>query len=146
MGDRINNMIRVLVADDHYLVRQGIRALLENADGIEVIGEAENGREAITLVQRLEPDVVVMDISMPDVDGIQATELIHALKVPTQVVILSMYANANLVKQALQKGASGYLMKRSATEELLEAVRKAKLGEIYLSPKIADTFRGDAIT
>lgn len=125
--------IRVLVADDHTLVRRGIRALLEHADGIEVVGEAEDGQEALAMVKRFQPDVVVMDISMPQLDGIKATEQIQELGISTQVVILSMYANVDLVKQALQNGASGYVLKRSATEELLQAVRTAQEGKIYLS-------------
>lgn len=141
----MGNIIHVLVADDHTLVRRGIRALLENAEGIEVIGEAENGEEAITLAKRLEPDVVVMDISMPILDGIQATEQICSLNLPTQVVILSMYAHVNLVKQALQKGATGYVLKPSATEELLQAVRSARQGKIYLSAVLADSFPDKAV-
>ena len=133
LRQQMGKKIRVLVADDHTLVRRGIRALLEHADGIEVVGEAENGQEALALVKRLQPDVVVMDISMPELDGIKATEQIHALGISTHVVILSMYANVDLVKQALQNGASGYVLKRSATEELLQAVRTAQAGKIYLS-------------
>lgn len=127
-------MIRVVVADDHYLVRQGVRALLDNAEGIEVIGEAENGEEALQLVKQLEPDVVVMDISMPEMDGIKATERINALKdLRTRVVILSMYANFDLVEQALKKGAIGYLLKRSTTTELVQAVVAANQGKRFLS-------------
>lgn len=127
-------MIRVVVADDHYLVRQGVRALLDNAEGIEVIGEAENGEEALQLVKQLKPDVVVMDISMPEMDGIKATERINALKDRrTRVVILSMYANFDLVEQALKKGAIGYLLKRSTTTELVQAVVAANQGKRFLS-------------
>jgi DNA-binding NarL/FixJ family response regulator len=139
------NMIRVLVADDHYLVRQGIRALLEIAEGIEVVGEAENGQEAIALVKSLKPDVVVMDISMPELDGIQATEQIAALDVPTHIVILSMYASTNLVRQALQKGADGYVLKRSASEELLQAVRVVEQGETYLSTALNDSLASNGL-
>ena len=103
-------MITVVVADDHYLVRQGVRALLDNAAGIQVVGEAENGEQAVQLVQELQPDVVVMDISMPEMDGIRATERIRSLQNHTRVVILSMYANIDLVEQALKKGATGYLL------------------------------------
>jgi DNA-binding NarL/FixJ family response regulator len=137
---KMGNIIQVLVADDHNLVRRGIRALLENAEGIEVVGEAKNGEEAIELTKQLEPDVVVMDISMPRVDGIQATEQICALNLQTHIVILSMYAHVNLVKQALQKGAKGYVLKPSATEELLQAVHSAKQGKVYLSTILADSF------
>jgi DNA-binding NarL/FixJ family response regulator len=130
-------MIRVIVADDHHLVRQGIRALLERADDIEVVGEAADGQEAIELVQRLNPDVLVIDIAMPRLDGTQATERVRALGVATRVVILSMHSDETLVRQTLRSGARGYLLKRSVTEELLLAVRAAVRGEIYLSPAIS---------
>jgi DNA-binding NarL/FixJ family response regulator len=130
-------MIRVIVADDHHLVRQGIRALLEKADDIRVVGEAADGRGAIELVERLAPDVLVLDISMPRLDGIQAIKRIRTLGLATRVVILSMYSDTTLVRQALQSGARGYLLKRSLTEELLLAVRAASQGEVYLSPGIS---------
>lgn len=136
-------MISVVVADDHYLVRQGVRALLDNAEGIEVIGEAENGEQALQLVEELKPDVVVMDISMPEMDGIKATEKIQALdNRHTRVVILSMYANIDLVEQALKKGATGYLLKRSTTTELVKAVVAAKEGKRFLSAAINSGERG----
>jgi DNA-binding NarL/FixJ family response regulator len=133
-------VIRVIVADDHHLVRQGIRALLERADDIEVVGEAADGQEAIELVQHLHPDVLVIDIAMPRLDGTQATERVRALGVATQVVILSMHSDETLVRQTLRSGARGYLLKRSVTEELLLAVRAAVRGEIYLSPAISASF------
>jgi DNA-binding NarL/FixJ family response regulator len=130
-------VIRVIVADDHHLVRQGIRALLEKADGIEVVGEAADGQEAVELVERLVPDVLVMDMAMPRLSGNQAVGRVRALGVATQVVILSMYSDETLVRQALRNGARGYLLKRSVTEELLLAIRAASQGEIYLSPAIS---------
>jgi DNA-binding NarL/FixJ family response regulator len=130
-------VIRVVLAEDHHLVREGIRALLERADDIEVVGEAADGREAVELVQRLVPDVLVMDIAMPRLDGTQATERVRALGVATQVVILSMHSDETLVRQTLRSGARGYLLKRSVTEELLLAIRAAVRGEIYLSPAIS---------
>jgi two-component system, NarL family, response regulator NreC len=132
-------MIKVVVADDHYLVRQGVRALLDNAEEIEVVGEAENGEEALRLVEELNPDVVVMDISMPEMDGIKATEKIHAMPDRhTRVVILSMYANVDLVEQALKKGATGYLLKRSTTTELVQAVVAANQGKRFLSSALGN--------
>jgi DNA-binding NarL/FixJ family response regulator len=130
-------VIRVIVADDHHLVRQGIRALLEKADGIEVVGEAADGQEAVELVERLTPNVLVMDMVMPRLSGNQAIGRVRALGVATQVVILSMYSDETLVREALRNGAKGYLLKRSVTEELLLAIRAASRGEIYLSPAIS---------
>lgn len=132
-------MIRVIIADDHHLVRQGIRALLENAEDITVIEEAATGQEAVDLTEKLKPDVVVMDISMPRLDGTQATERILSLNLPTQIVILSMHSDTPLVQHLLRRGVKGYLLKRSITEELLLAVRAANRGEIYLSPAISDS-------
>lgn len=132
-------MIRVIVADDHHLVRQGIRALLEKADDIAVVGEAADGHEALKQVERLAPDVLVTDIAMPLLNGIQTAEQVRARRMRTQVVILSMYADHTLVRQALRSGIRGYLLKRSVTEELLLAVRAASRGEIYLSPPISQS-------
>ena len=130
-------MIRVLIAEDHHLVRQGIRALLEKAKDIEVIGEAQDGQEAVELTQRIKPDVVVMDIAMPRLNGTQATEQIHSLHLPSRVVILSMYSDDTLVRQALRSGAKGYLLKRSVVEELLLAVRAASRGELFVSSAVS---------
>lgn len=130
-------MIRVIIADDHHLVRQGIRALLEKADEIEVIGEAADGQEALKLVRAHTPDVVVMDISMPRLDGIQATQHICALDKPPRVIVLSMHSKANIVQQVLRSGAKGYLLKSSISEELVWAIQAAVRGEVYLSPGIS---------
>jgi DNA-binding NarL/FixJ family response regulator len=130
-------MIRVIVADDHHLVRQGIRALLEKAKDIQVVGEAADGVEAIQLVKELRPDVMVMDIVMPRMNGTQVLDQIQALKLAVRVVILSMYSDETIVRQALRSGARGYLLKRSVTEELLLAVRSASMNEVYLSPAVS---------
>ncbi len=131
-------MIRVLIADDHHLVRKGIIELLRKAEDIRVIGEAEDGVEAVELAGRLRPDVLIMDIGMPRMSGIQATEKILALNLSTRIVILSMYADESLVRLALKHGASGYLLKRSVTEELLLAIRSANAGEVYLCPAVSE--------
>lgn len=132
-------MIRVLIVEDHHLVRQGIRALLEKAEDIEVVGEARDGQEAVDQAEKLIPDVIVMDLSMPRLNGSQATERIRALRLPSQVVMLSMYSDETLVRQALRCGAKGYLLKHSVTEELLLAVRAAFRGEIYLSSVVSSS-------
>src|SRR5690606_39392177 len=111
-------MIRVIIADDHHLVRQGVRALLEDCDDIQVVGEASTGQEAIELAEELEPAVVVMDISMPRMDGSQASERILALDRPIEVVILSMHSDTILAQQLLREGVKGYLLKSSIAEEL----------------------------
>ncbi|MBK9052602.1 MAG: response regulator transcription factor [Chloroflexi bacterium] len=129
--------LRVAIADDHRLVRQGIRALLERNQDIEVVGEASDGLEAIDLVEELKPDVIIMDISMPQMDGIQATERISKMDVPTRVMVLSMYSKPSIVQQVLRKGAKGYLLKSSISEELILAIHAAMRNEIYLSPSVA---------
>jgi DNA-binding NarL/FixJ family response regulator len=131
-------MIRIVVADDHHLVRQGICALLEKADDMQVIGEAATGLEAVELVQTLSPDVVIMDVSMPRLDGRQATEQIRELNTAVAIVILSIHADPILVQQFVQRGVKGYLLKRSIADELLLAIRAASRGEIFLSPTISD--------
>ena len=132
--------IRVLIADDHNLVRQSIRALLESQGDMEVVGTAVDGQEAISLAQNQTPDVIVMDVSMPQVDGIHATESIRKLNLATQIIILSMHVNAVLVKQAMKKGASGYILKQHASNELPQAIRTVLEGHIYLSPSIPPSY------
>ncbi len=138
-------MIRVLIAEDHHLVRQGIRALLEKAEDIKVIGEAKDGQEAVELAEQLSPDVIIMDLSMPRLNGNQATERIRAQHLPCQVVILSMYSDDTLVKQALRSGVKGYLLKQSVTEELLLAVRAACRGETFLSSAVSGSILADML-
>jgi DNA-binding NarL/FixJ family response regulator len=132
-------MIRVIIADDHNLVRQGLRALLEQTGEIDVIGEAATGQEAINQTEQLQPDVIVMDLSMPRMDGAQAAERILALDAPTQVVVVSAFADTTMVQQLLRRGVKGYLLKDAVTEELLLAVRSASQGKVYLSPTISSS-------
>jgi DNA-binding NarL/FixJ family response regulator len=139
-------MIRVLIAEDHHLVRQGIRALLEKAEDIQVVGEAKDGQEAVEMAERLSPDVVVMDLAMPRMNGNLATERIRALRLECQVVILSMYSDETLVRQALRSGAKGYLLKHSVTEELLLAVRAACRGETFLSSAVSGNLLANVLT
>ncbi len=135
-------MVRVLLAEDHHIVRHGLRALLETIDDVQVVGEAEDGQAALQLVEDLAPDVLVMDIGMPRLNGIHVTTLVRSRHPATRVVILSMYSDETLVRQALRSGASGYVLKRSATEELLLAIRAASRGETYLSPAISQSIVG----
>ncbi|MFZ0547507.1 MAG: response regulator transcription factor [Candidatus Promineifilaceae bacterium] len=128
-----NRMIQVLIVDDHGLVRRNLRSLLEKVADIKVVGEAENGAEAVEYVRKLQPDIVIMDIAMPELDGFQATERIQALEVSAQVLVLTMHMNDKFVHLALQKGARGYVLKRKAGQELVAAIRTVNQGEIYLS-------------
>jgi len=130
-------MIRTILVEDHHLVRKGISALLEKASDVEVVGEAADGYEAVELAEQLSPDVVVMDIAMPRLTGIQAAEQIRALKLGIQVVVLSMYSEETLVRQALRSGVKGYVLKNSVAAELLLAIRAASRGEVYLSPAVS---------
>jgi DNA-binding NarL/FixJ family response regulator len=139
-------MIRVLIAEDHHLVRQGIRALLEKAEDMQVVGEAKDGQEAVEMAEHLTPDVVVMDLAMPRMNGNLATERIRALRLNCQVVILSMYSDETLVRQALRSGAKGYLLKHSVTEELLLAVRAACRGETFLSSAVSGNLLANVLT
>jgi DNA-binding NarL/FixJ family response regulator len=132
--------IRVLLADDHTLVRAGIRALLEKLPGVEVAGEANDGREVMDLIKAQQPDVVLMDISMPGLNGLQALARITRDFPNVRVVILSMHPNDEYVLQALKSGASGYLLKRAATAELAAALKSVIGGEIYLSREITSQF------
>lgn len=129
--------IRVLLADDHTLVRAGIRALLQTMPGVEVVGEAVDGDAALSLAQQCLPDVVLMDIAMKGSNGLEATARLRALLPATRVVVLSMHATADYVEQALRAGASGYMLKDSATLELELALAAAMRGDIYLSPSIS---------
>jgi DNA-binding NarL/FixJ family response regulator len=132
--------IRVLLADDHTLVRAGIRSLLEKVPGVEVAGEASDGRKVLELIQARQPDVVLMDISMPGLNGLQALPRITRDFPQVRVIILSMHANDEYVLQALKSGASGYLLKRAASAELPAALKTVVGGRIYLSRELAGQF------
>jgi len=129
--------IRVLLADDHTLMREGLRALLGTAPDIEVVGEVRTGREAEQQTPRLDPHVVLMDIAMPDLNGIEATRLIHAKCPAVRIVILSMHATTEYVYRAFEAGACGYLLKEMAVGEVIAAVRAVHRGGKYLSPALA---------
>ncbi len=130
-------MIRTLLVDDHSLVRSGIRALLEYEADIEVVGEAADGLEALELAEKLRPEVIVMDIMMPRLNGIQATRRISDSYPQIKVIILTMHSDSALIRQALRNGAKGYLLKSASTEELLLAIRAAARGEAYLSSAVS---------
>ncbi|MCO6441504.1 MAG: response regulator transcription factor [Nitrococcus mobilis] len=128
--------LRILLADDHALVRAGLRALLEQMPAVEVVGEAADGLEACRLARSLNPELVLMDISMTVLNGVEATEQLLKSS-DARVLILSMYANPNYVHRALKAGACGYLLKEATTAELELAIESVRKGELYLSPAIA---------
>jgi two-component system response regulator NreC len=129
--------IRILIADDHSIVREGVRMILSGQRDFEVVGEAATGREALELARQLRPDVVVMDISMPDMTGIEATEKIRQELTSVQVLGLTMHEEESYVFQMLRAGGAGYVLKRAAAEDLVAAVRAANRGEAFLYPSVA---------
>ncbi len=135
--------IRVLVADDHNLVRAGLRALLQSLEGVQVVAEASHGRQALNLVATYQPDVVLMDIGMPELNGLEATARIVRDFPATRVIILSMHNNEEYVLKALRAGAAGYLIKDAGTAELETAVRAVARGETYLSPAVSKHVVGE---
>ncbi len=129
--------VRVLLADDHQLFLEGLRALLGEQPGIVVVGEAANGRQAVAAARNLEPQIVVMDLSMPGMNGIEATRRIVRELPDVKVICLSMHSEARFVEAALEAGAAGYLLKDCASDELLSAVETVSAGKTYISPSIA---------
>ncbi len=133
--------IGVLLVDDHTVVRQGLRALLQAEEDIEVIGEAENGRQAVMAARKTPPDVVVMDVAMPLLNGLEATRQILKLVPTAKVLVLTSYGDDECVEQLMQAGASGYLIKQTAANDLLKAIREVQRGNAFFSPSIAKRLR-----
>ena len=137
--------VRILLADDHKIVRDGLRSLLETQQGMEVVGEAENGRLALELARQKKPDVVIMDVSMPDLNGIEATRQMLAAQPGVRVIALSMHSDRRLVAGMLQAGASGFLLKDCAFDELARAIHAVMSNQPYLSSRIAGTVIQDYV-
>lgn len=135
-------IIKVILADDHGVVRSGIKSLLETENDIEVIAEASNGQEAITKVKSLHPDLIIIDVRMPIMNGIEATKKIREEEPETKVLVLSMHDDEEYVLQALECGASGYLLKDSSKEEFLKAVKTIHNGELYFSGELSGVLVG----
>jgi len=131
------NTIRIVLADDHTLIRAGVRALLENIPGMEVVGEASDGREALELVKEQEPDVMLTDIAMPGLNGLEAISRLKKITTHIHILILSMHTSEEYVREALLVGASGYLVKVADPAELELALKSVMRGEHYLSPAIS---------
>lgn len=128
--------IKILLADDHHIIRQGIRALLEAQKDFEIVAEADDGRTAVKLVRQHNPDVIIMDVSMPELNGIDATRQILRETDKAKVIALSMYSDKRFIKGMLEAGASGYLLKNCVAAELISAIRSVMKGQKYLSPQI----------
>jgi len=133
--------IKVVLADDHIVVRQGLRALLAAEEDIEIVGEADNGRQAIQLVKKFQPDIALIDIAMPVLNGLEATRQITHGNPATKVLILSSYSDDEYVQQLTEAGAAGYLVKQTAATDLLKAIREAHRGNAFFSPSIAKRLR-----
>ncbi len=130
--------IKLLIADDHTFVREGLRSLLENSNDVCVIGEAKNGLEAVTLTKKLRPDIILMDVSMPELSGIEASKQILKKIPATKIIMLSMHESGDYISQSLKVGAMGYLIKTASSAEILEAIRTVYKGEYYARNAVAD--------
>lgn len=154
-----NDKVSIMLVDDHAIVREGLRAMLETDAGFMVIGEAENGERAVSLAQELQPRIILMDISMPQMDGLEATKLVKRLLPQCTIIMLTMHHTESHVLQAIQAGASGYLLKDSPRKEVLEMIRAASSGGVLISssllrgamnfamkPSVEDSLEMDALT
>ena len=135
--------IRILIADDHAVVAEGLKHLVEAQADLEVVATVGDGREAVRVAKETQPDVVLMDLSMPELNGADATRAIVDERPECRVIVLSMYAEREYVRRALKAGATGYVVKRSAAKELVEAIRAVTSGQRYLSPRVADVVIDD---
>jgi DNA-binding NarL/FixJ family response regulator len=143
VGAVAKSKIRVLVVDDHTILRVGLRMMLNAQPDIEVVGEASDGNEAVTEALRLSPDVILMDIAMPDCNGIEATRQVKRVLPETRVLVLTMHENEEYLFQTLRAGASGYILKEAADTELITAIRAVSSGRFYLSPSAQSIMVGD---
>ena len=138
--------IRILLADDHQIFREGLRSLIEKQNDLEVVGDAETGRVAVKMAVQLKPDVVIMDVAMPDMNGIEATHQIHAQLPDTKIIALSMHSDKRFVSGMLQAGALGYLLKANAFDEVVQAARTVMNNKHYVSGDVADTIVNDYVS
>lgn len=125
---------QILIADDQGLLRAGLRALLSKEDDLEVIGEADNGTEVLRLAKKLTPEVVLLDISMPDLDGIEATKRLKKILPEAKVLIITVHEDESLLQEAIRAGAAGYIVKRAVESELIDAIRAVRRGDMYIHP------------
>ncbi|HEX4772893.1 MAG TPA: response regulator transcription factor [Bryobacteraceae bacterium] len=135
--------LKILLADDHTIVRQGLKLILSAQPDLEVVGEAANGREAVELVQKLKPDVVLMDVAMPELNGIEATRRMMEVNSRVKILVLSMHKESVYVREILKAGARGYILKDAIDSELLNAVRSVARGDGYISPAVSGALLSD---
>src|SRR3954453_1952926 len=138
-------MVRILLVDDHAMLRDGVRMVLEAHPGFEVVGTADNGVEAVELAHSLRPDIAVLDVAMPELNGLDATREIRACCPDTEIVILSMHEGEDYLREALRAGAAGYVLKRAAAKELVGAIQAVQRGESYLDPALTRTLISDYV-
>jgi len=132
----VNSKIRILICDDHTLFVEGVKAMLRNELSLEIVGEARDGRQAVELVKQLKPDIILMDVSMPDMNGFDATRRVHESNSNVKVLILTMHDEEELVARCLEAGAAGYIIKDAPASQLLYAIETVQKGERYLSPNV----------
>lgn len=143
----MSDLIRVLIADDHFVVRQGLATLLVARNGMEVVGEAANGREAVELARTLQPDVILMDLSMPELDGVEAIQHIKAQNPAARILVLTSFGEKEKVTAAIRAGALGYLLKDSSPDDLFYAIRSVNRGNLFIPEKLArDLMRPEVST
>ncbi|RLC56790.1 MAG: DNA-binding response regulator [Chloroflexi bacterium] len=140
---KADSKIRILLVDDHLVLRSGLRALLNMESDFDVVGEASNGIEAVKLAETLRPDIIVMDVSMPEMDGLKAAEEIQSLDLQSKIVMLTVHADEQYLFQTLKAGASGYVHKSSADSELIDAIRTANRGDVFLYPSAIKKLLGE---
>jgi DNA-binding NarL/FixJ family response regulator len=136
--------LRILLADDHKVMREGLRMVVNRESSLEVVGEADNGVTAVALALELRPDVVVMDVSMPELNGLKAMEALKRLVPEARVLILTRHTDSSYVQQLLQSGANGYVLKQSASDELVRAIQRVAAGQTYLDPAVTEQAVGRA--
>lgn len=138
-------LVRILLADDHAMLRDGVRMVLEAHPGFEVVGMAGNGVEAVTLARTLQPDVAVLDIAMPELNGLEATRQIRESCPETEVIVMSMHEGEDYLREALRAGAAGFVLKRAAAKDLVGAIQAVRRGESYLDPALTRTLISDYV-